>query len=166
MREPSAQPQSHVEQNCAFENIISIPHLFTEWNISSLVSGMLQVLAYTQKARESYNEEQISLCERMLEYKKHVHHESMLSLNGPYGSPCRDGPVHPFSRISDKVADAVTESAENGKVFKDIMMLHTFTSFYIVFIYESYLLISPSALHLGSNHSTRISFKTVLKFEG
>ena len=54
---------------------------------------MLQVLAYTQKARESYNEEQISLCERMLEYKKHVNHESMLSLNGPYDSPCRDGQV-------------------------------------------------------------------------
>ena len=90
---------------------------------------MLQVLAYTQKARESYNEKQISLCERMLEYKKHVHHESMLSLNGPYDSPCRDGQVQPFSRISNKVADAITESAENGKVFKDIMMLHTFTMY-------------------------------------
>ena len=125
MREPSAQPQSHVEQNCAFENIISIPHLFTEWNISR----MLQVLAYTQKARESYNEKQISLCERMLEYKKHVNHESMLSLNGPYDSPCRDGQVQPFSRISNKVADAITESAENGKVFKDIMMFHSFSMY-------------------------------------
>ncbi|KAH1246000.1 ADP-ribosylation factor GTPase-activating protein AGD1 [Glycine max] len=77
---------------------------------------IIEVLAYTQKARESYNEEQISLCERMLEYKKHVNHESMLSLNGPYDSPCRDGQVQPFSRISNKVADAITESAENGKV--------------------------------------------------
>ncbi|KAK7353815.1 hypothetical protein VNO80_19267 [Phaseolus coccineus] len=78
---------------------------------------IIEVLAYTQKARESYNDEQISLCERMLEYKKHVHHESMLSLNGPYVSPGRDGnPVQPFSRISNKVADAVTESAENGKI--------------------------------------------------
>jgi len=77
----------------------------------------LQVLAYTQKARESYNEEQIRLCERMLEYKKHVHQESMMSLTGPYISPSRDGnPVQPFSRISNKVADAITESAENGKV--------------------------------------------------
>ncbi|XP_029125493.1 ADP-ribosylation factor GTPase-activating protein AGD1 isoform X2 [Cajanus cajan] len=78
---------------------------------------IIEVLAYTQKARESYNDEQISLCERMLEYKKHVHHESMLSLNGPYISPRGDGnPVQPFSRISNTVADAVTESAENGKV--------------------------------------------------
>ncbi|KAG4389825.1 hypothetical protein GLYMA_06G164667v4 [Glycine max] len=77
---------------------------------------IIEVLAYTQKARESYNEKQISLCERMLEYKKHVNHESMLSLNGPYDSPCRDGQVQPFSRISNKVADAITESAENGKV--------------------------------------------------
>ncbi|CAJ1974919.1 unnamed protein product [Sphenostylis stenocarpa] len=79
---------------------------------------IIEVLTYTQKARESYNEEQISLCERMLEYKKHVHHESMLSLNGPYIPPGgRDGnTVQPFSRISNEVADAVTESAENGKV--------------------------------------------------
>ncbi|KAL2347100.1 hypothetical protein Fmac_001100 [Flemingia macrophylla] len=78
---------------------------------------IIEVLAYTQKARESYNDEQISLCERMLEYKKHVHHEGMLSLNGPYLSPRGDGtPVQPFSRISNSVADAVTESAENGKV--------------------------------------------------
>ncbi|TKY73707.1 ADP-ribosylation factor GTPase-activating protein AGD1 [Spatholobus suberectus] len=73
---------------------------------------IIEVLAYTQKARESYNEEQISLCERMLENKKYVHHGSMLSLN-----PCRDVvQVQPFSRISNKVADAVTESAENGRV--------------------------------------------------
>ncbi|KAL5146072.1 ADP-ribosylation factor GTPase-activating protein AGD3 [Glycine soja] len=52
----------------------------------------------------------------IIEYKKHVNHESMLSLNGPYDSPCRDGQVQPFSRISNKVADAITESAENGKV--------------------------------------------------
>ncbi|KOM41280.1 hypothetical protein LR48_Vigan04g147800 [Vigna angularis] len=78
---------------------------------------IVEVLAYTQKARESYNEEQIRLCERMLEYKKHVHQESMMSLTGPYISPTRDGnPVHPFSRISNKVADAITESAENGKI--------------------------------------------------
>ncbi|RDX76801.1 ADP-ribosylation factor GTPase-activating protein AGD1, partial [Mucuna pruriens] len=78
---------------------------------------IIEVLAYTQKARESYNEEQISLCERMLEYKKHIHQESMLSLNGPYSSPSRDGVQgQPFSRISNKVVDAVTESAENGKV--------------------------------------------------
>ncbi|XP_027360317.1 ADP-ribosylation factor GTPase-activating protein AGD1-like [Abrus precatorius] len=78
---------------------------------------IIEVLAYAQKARESYNEEQISLCERMLEYKKQVHHQSMMSLNGPYTSPGKDrAQVQPFSRISNEVVDAVTESAANGKV--------------------------------------------------
>ena len=83
---------------------------------------MFQVLAYAQKSRESHNEEQISLCERMVEYKKLVHQESKLSLKGPYGSPSADS-VKPFSRISNEVADAVTESAANGKVFKHVVLL-------------------------------------------
>ncbi|KAG5046084.1 hypothetical protein JHK86_015490 [Glycine max] len=37
-------------------------------------------------------------------------------LNGIFPACCRDGQVQPFSRISNKVADAITESAENGKV--------------------------------------------------
>jgi Arf-GAP/coiled-coil/ANK repeat/PH domain-containing protein len=79
-------------------------------------------LAYAQKARESYNEEQISLCERMVEYKKQSYQESRLSLNGPYGSPSADNAhMHPFSRISSSVIDAVAESAANGKVFQDMM---------------------------------------------
>lgn len=96
--------------------MISFPDLLTEWKISFLVSAMFQVLAYAQKSRESYNEEQISLCERMVEHRKLAHQESRLSLNGPYGSPSGDNMQH-FSRISNKVVDAVTESAANGKVF-------------------------------------------------
>ncbi|XP_057422877.1 ADP-ribosylation factor GTPase-activating protein AGD1-like isoform X4 [Lotus japonicus] len=85
--------------------------------LNELEPFIIEVLAYAQKARESHNEEQISLCERMVEYKKLVHQESKLSLNGPYGSPSGEGVhVQPFSRISNKVVDAVTESAADGKV--------------------------------------------------
>ncbi|XP_019434429.1 PREDICTED: ADP-ribosylation factor GTPase-activating protein AGD1-like isoform X1 [Lupinus angustifolius] len=76
---------------------------------------ILEVLAYAQKSRESANEEQISLCERMVQYKQLAREESKLSLNGPYSSPSGDSMQH-FSRISNKVVDAVTESAANGKV--------------------------------------------------
>ncbi|XP_054820354.1 ADP-ribosylation factor GTPase-activating protein AGD1-like isoform X3 [Prosopis cineraria] len=73
-----------------------------------------EVLAYAQQSRESYNTDQISLNEKMQEYKRQIHQESRLSLNGPNGSPgdC----VQPFSRISNEVVDAVKESAANGKV--------------------------------------------------
>lgn len=83
-------------------------------------------MAYAQKARESYNEEQISLCERMVEYKKLSYQESRLSLNGPYGSPRGEGAhLQPFSRRSNSVVDAVAESAANGKVFQDMMFPFT-----------------------------------------
>ncbi|KAK2445222.1 ADP-ribosylation factor GTPase-activating protein AGD3 [Trifolium repens] len=85
--------------------------------LQELEPFIIEVLAYAQKARESYNEEQISLCERMVEYKKQSYQESRLSLNGPYGSPSADNAhMHPFSRISSSVIDAVAESAANGKV--------------------------------------------------
>ncbi|XP_057751676.1 ADP-ribosylation factor GTPase-activating protein AGD3-like isoform X2 [Arachis stenosperma] len=74
-----------------------------------------EILDYVQQSRESYDEEQISLYKRMEEYKKRVYQESRMSLNGPYGSPNGDS-VHPFSRISNEVADVVKESAANGKV--------------------------------------------------
>ncbi|KAE9587367.1 putative Arf GTPase activating protein [Lupinus albus] len=76
---------------------------------------ILEVLAYAQKSRESANEEQISLCERMVQYKQLAREESKLSSNGPYSSPSGDSMQH-FSRISNKVVDAVTESSANGKV--------------------------------------------------
>ncbi|XP_020233499.1 ADP-ribosylation factor GTPase-activating protein AGD3 isoform X2 [Cajanus cajan] len=74
-----------------------------------------EVMDYVHQSRESYNKEQISLYKRMQDYKRHVYEESRLSLNGPYGSPSRDS-AHPFSRISNEVADVVMESAANGKV--------------------------------------------------
>ncbi|XP_020965831.1 ADP-ribosylation factor GTPase-activating protein AGD1 isoform X1 [Arachis ipaensis] len=74
---------------------------------------IVEVLSYVQKARESHNEEQVSLFERMIEYKQLVHQESKLSLKGFYDSPGRDSP---FSRISSDVLDAVTESVKTGKV--------------------------------------------------
>ncbi|XP_028766168.1 ADP-ribosylation factor GTPase-activating protein AGD1 isoform X2 [Neltuma alba] len=73
-----------------------------------------EVLAYAQQSRESYNTDQISLNEKMQEYKKQIHQESRLSLNGPHGSPGEC--VQPFSKISNEVVDAVKESAANGKV--------------------------------------------------
>ena len=85
--------------------------------LQELEPFIIEVLAYAQKARESYNEEQISLCERMVEYKKLSYQESLLSLNGPYGSPSGEGAnMQPFSRISNSVVNAVAESAANGKV--------------------------------------------------
>lgn len=72
---------------------------------------MLQIRDYVTQSRESYNKEQISLYKRMQDYKKQVYEESRLSLNGPY----RDS-AHPFSRVSNAVADVVLESAANGKV--------------------------------------------------
>ncbi|KAL2342822.1 hypothetical protein Fmac_004107 [Flemingia macrophylla] len=74
-----------------------------------------EVMDYVHQSRENYDEEQISLYKRMQDYKKHVFEESRLSLNGPYASPSRDS-AHPFSRISNEVADVVMESATNGKV--------------------------------------------------
>lgn len=70
-----------------------------------------EIRDYVTQSRESYNKEQISLYKRMQDYKKQVYEESRLSLNGPY----RDS-AHPFSRVSNAVADVVLESAANGKV--------------------------------------------------
>ncbi|MED6210864.1 hypothetical protein PIB30_068175 [Stylosanthes scabra] len=74
---------------------------------------IVEVLSYVQKARESHNEEQVSLFERMIEYKQLVHQQSKFSLKGFYDSPTGDSP---FSRISNDVLDAVSESVTNGKV--------------------------------------------------
>ena len=92
---------------------------------------MLQILDYVQQSRESYDKEQISLYKRMEEYKKQVYQESRMSLNGPYGSPGGDS-VHPFSRISNEVADVVMESAANGKVFYN-MIFPLSENMYLVF---------------------------------
>ncbi|CAJ1937589.1 unnamed protein product [Sphenostylis stenocarpa] len=74
-----------------------------------------EIMDYVHQSRENYNNEQIELYQRMQDYKKQVYEESRLSLSGPYGSPSGDS-AHPFSRISNEVADVVMESAANGKV--------------------------------------------------
>lgn len=78
-----------------------------------------QVLSYAQQSRESYNSDQISLNLKMQEYKRQIHQESRLSLNGSHGSPGEC--AHPFSRISNEVVDAVKESAANGKVYSCVL---------------------------------------------
>ncbi|KAL4360282.1 hypothetical protein AHAS_Ahas08G0161800 [Arachis hypogaea] len=75
---------------------------------------IVEVLSYVQKARESHNEEQVSLFERMIEYKQLVHQESKLSLKGFYDSPGRDSP---FSRISSDVLDAGANSQKSHHTF-------------------------------------------------
>ncbi|KAK7369601.1 hypothetical protein VNO80_11643 [Phaseolus coccineus] len=74
-----------------------------------------EIMDYVHQSRENYNSEQIQLYQRMQDYKKQAYEESRLSLSGPYGSPRVDF-AHPFSRISNEVADIVMESAANGKV--------------------------------------------------
>ncbi|XP_070668055.1 ADP-ribosylation factor GTPase-activating protein AGD3-like isoform X2 [Malus domestica] len=74
-----------------------------------------QVLAYAQQTRESCKQEQISLNERILEYRRQIDRESMQSLSGIHGSPSGDGP-QPLSRKSHKVIEEVMQSAAKGKV--------------------------------------------------
>ncbi|XP_068470747.1 ADP-ribosylation factor GTPase-activating protein AGD1-like isoform X2 [Phaseolus vulgaris] len=74
-----------------------------------------EIMDYVHQSRENYNSEQIQLYQRMQDYKKQAYEESRFSLSGPYGSPRVDF-AHPFSRISNEVADIVMESAANGKV--------------------------------------------------
>lgn len=76
-------------------------------------------MAYTQQSRENHNMDQISLNDKIQEYRRQIHQESRLSLNGFHGSPVDC--VQPFSRIPNEVADAVMESAANGKVISDVM---------------------------------------------
>ncbi|KAM1025470.1 hypothetical protein TB2_038013 [Malus domestica] len=74
-----------------------------------------QVLAYAQQTRESCNQEQMCLNERIQEYKKQIDRESTQSLSGIHGSTKGDGP-QPFSRKSHKVIEEVMQSAAKGKV--------------------------------------------------
>ena len=96
------------------------PGAYGGGNAKTFNTARLQVLDYTNESRESYNKEQISLNEKMQEYKKQVDEECRLSLNGP-NSP-KDS-VQPFSRISNEVVDSVMESAKNGKVLSDEICL-------------------------------------------
>ncbi|KAH0892756.1 hypothetical protein HID58_055185 [Brassica napus] len=70
-----------------------------------------QVLSYAHQSRECTNYEMASLNERMQEYKRQVDRETR-NLNG---SPTGDGMRH-NSRSSQKVIEAVMQSAAKGKV--------------------------------------------------
>lgn len=70
-----------------------------------------QVLAYSQKARESSMYEQAALNERMQEYKKKIDQERRCSFNGSTNGDV----TQPFSRSSHKLIEAVMQSASEGK---------------------------------------------------
>ncbi|KAG7538848.1 Ankyrin repeat [Arabidopsis suecica] len=70
-----------------------------------------QVLAYAHQSRECANYEMASLNERMQEYQRQVDRETRNSS----GSPTGDGMRH-NSRNSQKVIEAVMQSAAKGKV--------------------------------------------------
>lgn len=74
-----------------------------------------QVLDYVQQTRESTNQEQISLNERILEYRSQIDRESRQSLSGVHGSPSGDG-MQPISRKSNKLIEEVMQSAAKGKI--------------------------------------------------
>ncbi|XP_049367591.1 ADP-ribosylation factor GTPase-activating protein AGD3-like [Solanum verrucosum] len=71
-----------------------------------------QVLAYSQKARESSMYEQAALNERMQEYKRKIDQERRCSFNGSTNGDV----TQPFSRSSHKLIEAVMQSASEGKV--------------------------------------------------
>ncbi|KAI9071247.1 hypothetical protein K1719_046787 [Acacia pycnantha] len=112
---------NHVEAKKRFEFLEAVPgimdaHLRYFQQGYQLFQQMepfiSEVLSIAQQSRENYNTEQISLLERIQEYKKQIHQDSKHSSNGP--SPNRD--MQAFSRIPNDVADAVMESAANGTV--------------------------------------------------
>ncbi|XVF11424.1 hypothetical protein REPUB_Repub08aG0026300 [Reevesia pubescens] len=74
-----------------------------------------QVLAYAQQSRECSNYEQASLSERMQEHIKQIDRENKQSLTGYFGPTSADG-MQPFTRGSQKVIEAVMQSAAKGKV--------------------------------------------------
>ncbi|CAH9116249.1 unnamed protein product [Cuscuta epithymum] len=74
-----------------------------------------QLLAYSQKTRESYMSEQAALLEKMQEYQRKVDQENRQSFSGSQNSPNGDV-IQPFTRGSHKVIKAVIQSTLEGKV--------------------------------------------------
>ncbi|KAK6250332.1 hypothetical protein SCA6_004337 [Theobroma cacao] len=72
-----------------------------------------QVLAYAQQSRECSNYEQASLSERMQE---HIRQIDLKSKQSCYVCPATADGMRPFARGSQKVIEAVMQSAEKGKV--------------------------------------------------
>ncbi|KAK6920447.1 Pleckstrin homology domain [Dillenia turbinata] len=67
------------------------------------------------KSRESSYYEQASLNEKMIEYQRQVDRESRQSVNGFHMSLPTDS-IQPLARTSNKVMEAVMQSAVDGKV--------------------------------------------------
>ncbi|XP_062025730.1 ADP-ribosylation factor GTPase-activating protein AGD3-like isoform X1 [Rosa rugosa] len=74
-----------------------------------------QVLEYAQHTRESANQEQISLNERIVEYRRQIDRESRQSLRGVHGSFSGDG-MQTLARRSNKLIEEVMQSAAKGKI--------------------------------------------------
>lgn len=81
------------------------------------------MLAYAHQSRECANYEMASLNERMQEYQRQVDRETRNSS----GSPTGDGMRH-NSRNSQKVIEAVMQSAAKGKVRKNIFCIEAYSS--------------------------------------
>lgn len=90
------------------------------------------MLAYAHQSRECANYEMASLNERMQEYQRQVDRETRNSC----GSPTGDGMRH-NSRNSQKVIEAVMQSAAKGKVKK----YHFFWPVYQTALISSFLII-------------------------
>lgn len=102
----------------------------------------------------------------MQEHIRQIDRESKQLSNA--GLPAADG-MQPFTRGSQKVIEAVMESAAKGKVMSFCMVLldNLYLSFNLndfVFLKE-FLCISffYTTFYSGSNHTTRLSFKTFFK---
>ena len=96
-----------------------------------LIVIWMQVLSYAHQSRECTNYEMASLNERMQEYKRQVDRETR-NLNG---SPAGDGMRH-NSRSSQKVIEAVMQSAAKGKVRKCLWGLRLPSYLYTVFVLQ------------------------------
>lgn len=76
---------------------------------------MSEVLVYARQSRESLNNGQASLSERMQEYKRQIDHGSGQYLNGSKDAPIVDG-MQPLARRSHKEIESVIQSYVEGKV--------------------------------------------------
>lgn len=94
-----------------------------------------QVLADAQHSKESFNNEQAELSERIQEYKRHIDHESRWPLCGSHNSS--NGDIsQPFPKSSHKEIKAVMQSAAEGKVY---MLFSSLPSTWLpVFLYSLY----------------------------
>lgn len=117
---------------------------------------VLQILTHAQQSRESSNHEQVSLIEKILEYKRQNDIESRETLNSSHVSTNGDS-MQPFAWRSHKEIEAVMQSTTKGKVFVVPILLNLRFRPRVALI-----------LHClqGTNNSTRISFEALLQFEG